>query len=151
MTYGLIDRDVKLLWGHSRPVGHIHCFAVDTLWTETMAKTLGDFETLLLLAVVRLRDQAYGATIHREIETRTGRSIAVGAVYTGLARLERARMVTAALGEPTAERGGRRKKFYRLEPEGSAALALALQTHHRMTEGIEEELELLTARHARDR
>jgi PadR family transcriptional regulator PadR len=115
-----------------------------------MAKTLGDFETLLLLAVVRLKGQAYGATIHREIETRTGRSIAVGAVYTGLARLQRTGMVTAAVGEPTAERGGRRKKFYRLEPEGSAALAQALQTHHRMTEGIEEELEILTARHARD-
>jgi DNA-binding PadR family transcriptional regulator len=115
-----------------------------------MPKTLGDFETLILLALVRLKDQAYGATIHREIETRTNRSIAIGAVYTGLARLQRSGHLTATIGEPTPERGGRRKKYYCLEPDGAAALSQALQAHERMREGIEEDLEVLTARDSTD-
>ncbi len=108
-----------------------------------MARTLGDFETLLLLALVRLKERAYGATIHREIETRTSRSVAIGAVYTGLARLQRNGYVNATVGEPTPERGGRRKKFYELKPEGAAALGHSVLAHRSMTEGIEQELETL--------
>ena len=115
-----------------------------------MPKTLGDFETLILLALVRLKDQAYGATIHREIETRTSRSIAIGAVYTGLARLQRSGCVTASIGEPTPERGGRRKKYYRLEPGGAEALSHALQAHERMRDGIQEELDVLVTKESSD-
>ena len=111
-----------------------------------MARTLGDFETLLLLALVRLKERAYGATIHREIEARTGRSVAVGAVYTGLARLQRSGYVTATVGEPTPQRGGRRKKFYELHPEGAAALSNSMDAHRRMIEGIEDELDTLSMR-----
>ena len=111
-----------------------------------MARTLGDFETLLLLALVRLKESAYGATIHREIESRTGRSVAIGAVYTGLARLQRSGFVTATIGEPTPERGGRRKKFYELQPEGAGALRSSVQAHRRMTEGIEEDLDALVTK-----
>lgn len=110
-----------------------------------MHKTLGDFEVLILLALVRLRDEAYGAAVHREIEERTGRSIAIGAVYTGLARLKNAGYVSAEVGDPTPERGGRRKKFYRLEASGAAALARSLTAHRSMVEGIEGELALLVA------
>ena len=105
-----------------------------------MPRTLGDFETLILLALVRLKDHAYGATIHRAIEERTGRSVAIGAVYTGLARLQRNGHVQAFIGEPTAERGGRRKKFYRLDPDGADALTRSLLAHRSMTEGIERDL-----------
>ncbi len=108
-----------------------------------MARTLGDFETLILLALIRLKDQAYGATIHREIEERTGRSVAIGAVYTGLARLQRNGHVQAFVGEPTPERGGRRKKFYRLDPAGADALTRSLATHRSMTAGIEGDLAAL--------
>jgi DNA-binding PadR family transcriptional regulator len=108
-------------------------------------KTLGDFEVLILLALVRLKKEAYGAALHREIEERTGRSIAIGAVYTGLARLEKSGLVTAEIGEPTPERGGRRKKFYQLESSGAAALARSLTAHRSMMEGIEAELDLLAA------
>ena len=114
-----------------------------------MTKTLGDFETLILLALVRLKDQAYGATIHREIEDRTSRSIAIGAVYTGLARLQRNGFVVATVGNPTPQRGGRRKKFYRLLPDGALALSRAVRTHRSMTEGIEQDLELLDAKNTR--
>ncbi len=110
-----------------------------------MHKTLGDFETLILLALVRLKKEAYGAAVHREIEERTGRSIAIGAVYTGLARLEKSGYVSAEVGEPTPERGGRRKKFYHLEAAGAAALARSLTAPRGMVEGIEAELDLLAA------
>lgn len=108
-----------------------------------MPRTLGDFETRLLLALVRLKEQAYGATIHREIEARTGRSVAIGAVYTGLARLQRSGYVTTTIGDPTPERGGRRKKFYEIHADGAVALTNSLRMHRRMTEGIEEDLEML--------
>ncbi len=108
-----------------------------------MPRTLGDFETLLLLALVRLNERAYGATIHREIEARTSRSVAIGAVYTGLARLQRSGYVTAKIGKPTPERGGRRKKFYELRPDGAAALSNSVHAHRRMIDGIEEDLEML--------
>jgi DNA-binding PadR family transcriptional regulator len=110
-----------------------------------MHKTLGDFEVLILLALVRLKEDAYGAAVHREIEERTGRSIAIGAVYTGLARLEKSGYVSAEVGEPTPERGGRRKKFYHLEASGASALARSLTAHRSMVEGIETELDLMAA------
>ena len=108
-----------------------------------MPKALGEFEALILFALVRLEDRAYGATIHKEIEDRTGRSVAIGAVYTGLARLQRNGYVTARLGEPTAARGGRRKKFYRLEPDGAVALTRSVEIHRRMIEGMEQKLAAL--------
>ncbi len=109
-------------------------------------KLLGDFEVLLLLSLVRLKDQAYGATIHREIEVKTGRSIAIGAVYTGLARLQRNGYVRATTGQPTPERGGRRKKFYHVESRGALALARSLEARRQLMEGIEPELDALVAR-----
>ncbi len=114
-----------------------------------MPKTLGDFETLILLALVRLKDQAYGATIHREIENRTGRSIVIGAVYTGLARLQKNGLVDSTVGDPTPERGGRRKKFYHLQPDGALALSHAVRAHRSMTDGIEQDLEVLDTKPSR--
>jgi PadR family transcriptional regulator len=106
-------------------------------------KLLGDFEVLVLLSLVRLKDLAYGATIHREIEKKTGRSVAIGAVYTGLARLQRSGYIRASIGEPTRERGGRRKKFYHLEPRGALALTRSLEARRRLMDGIEPELAAL--------
>ncbi len=67
-------------------------------------------------------------------------------MYTDLAPLPKSGYVTATIGEPTPERGGRRKKFYRLQPEGAVALANSVRANKRMTEGIEEDLEMLAAR-----
>lgn len=111
-----------------------------------MTKNLGDFEYLILLAILRLRKDAYGATVHQEIERRTGRSVAIGAVYTGLARLERQGLIASRVGEPTPRRGGRRKKFYRLAPPGADAVARSYDEYRRMVEGIEPELNTLLAR-----
>ncbi|HUL72760.1 MAG TPA: PadR family transcriptional regulator [Vicinamibacterales bacterium] len=85
----------------------------------------GEFEQLLLYAVLHLQDAAPGAcgpTIRRTIETRTGRVTSPGAIYTALDRLERRGFVRSELGGPTPERGGKRKRFYHLRPAGEAAL-----------------------------
>ena len=83
---------------------------------------LGEFEQILLLAVVRLDDDAYGIAIRDEIEDRTGREASIGSVYSALDRMERRGFVTSRLGDPTAERGGRAKRFYRLERPGVVVL-----------------------------
>jgi DNA-binding PadR family transcriptional regulator len=111
-----------------------------------MTKHLGDFEYLILLAIVRLKPDAYGATIHQAIEERTHRSIAIGAVYTGLARLQRQGLISSSIGAPSPKRGGRRKKFYHLESAGAAALARSYGDYRRMIEGIEPELNTLLPR-----
>jgi DNA-binding PadR family transcriptional regulator len=101
---------------------------------------LGEFEQLLLLAIVRLGDAAYGVTIRREIEERTGRDVAIGALYTALDRLERKGFVTSAMSEPTAERGGRSKRHFRLKPAGATAVKQSRERLARMWEGLAPDL-----------
>ena len=100
---------------------------------------LGDFEQLVLLALLRLGPDAYGATIRREIEQRTGRVLAISAVYVTLERLEAKGFVASRVGDPTSERGGRRKKHVALLPAGRRALARAYRTFKVMTDGLEHE------------
>ena len=102
---------------------------------------LGEFEQLVLLAIVRLGDDAYGATIHRAIEDGTGRQVAIGAIYTTLERLHAKGYVRASVGAPTAERGGRRRKLYALSPAGRAALGRAYAGWSNMTRGLKARLE----------
>jgi len=108
-----------------------------------MSRALGEFEQLVLLSLLHLGSDAYGAAIREEIERRTGREVFVGAVYTALSRLEKAGHVSSEVGEPTPERGGRRKKFYRLERSGERALARSWDAYRGMTDGIEAELDAL--------
>lgn len=107
---------------------------------------LGEFEQLVLLALLRLGNGAFGAAIHREIVARTGRDLPTSAVYVTLDRLEAKRMVVAYIGTPTAQRGGRRRKHYLLDTAGQRALARAYRTFAMMTVGIQDELEDLTQR-----
>ena len=102
-----------------------------------MQGPLGEFEQLVMFAVVRLDDEAYGAAIRRELLERAGRDVSPGAIFTTLERLESRGLVTSTYGEPTAERGGRRKRFYRVRPEGRRALAASLETIRRMARGLE--------------
>jgi DNA-binding PadR family transcriptional regulator len=103
---------------------------------------LGEFEQLVLLALMRLEPEAYGVGIRDEIEKRTGRSVALGAVYTTLLRLEGKRLVATRLGEPTPQRGGRRKKYYRLLAAGRRELATSIEALRSMTRGLTPGLEL---------
>ena len=84
-----------------------------------MPPALGEFEQMVLLALVRLGPEAYGATVRREIETRARRRLSISAVYTTLERLEQKGYVRSRIGEPTAERGGRRRKHFELLPLGA--------------------------------
>jgi PadR family transcriptional regulator, regulatory protein PadR len=79
---------------------------------------LGEFELMVILALIRLGDRAYGVPISREIEQRSGREVALGSVYAALERLEEKGLVASKLGDPTAERGGRAKRYFRLTEEG---------------------------------
>jgi PadR family transcriptional regulator, regulatory protein PadR len=102
--------------------------------------SLGEFEQLILLALVRLGDQGYGVSIHNEIVRRAGRDVTVASVYKTLERLELKGFAASALGEPTAERGGRRKKYFRIQPAGRRALTHALASLQRMTDGLSPDL-----------
>jgi DNA-binding PadR family transcriptional regulator len=73
---------------------------------------------MVLLALIRLDDRAYGVPISREIEQRSGREVALGSVYAALERLEEKGLVTSKLGDPTAERGGRAKRYFRVTAQG---------------------------------
>jgi DNA-binding PadR family transcriptional regulator len=79
---------------------------------------LGEFELMVLLALIRLGDDAYGVPISREIEKRSGRESALGSVYAALERLEEKGLVTSRLGDPTASRGGRAKRYFRMTAQG---------------------------------
>ncbi len=90
------------------------------------SRALGEFEMIVIAAALRLGEGAYGTTIAREIETRTGRKTSVGALYTTLARLEGKGLVIARMGEATAERGGRAKRYVSVTQEGRAQLHKSL-------------------------
>jgi PadR family transcriptional regulator PadR len=100
------------------------------------AHQLGDFEQLVLLALVRLGPDAYGATIRREIEARTGRDLAISAVYVTLDRLEIKGLIRSRVGGPTPQRGGRRRKHVSLLPPGRRAITQACRAFQHMTEGL---------------
>ena len=100
------------------------------------SQRLGPFEELILLALVRLRTNAYGVTIRREIVERTGKEVSFGAVYTTLDRLEAKGYVSSKWGEPTAERGGRAKRFFKIEAPGRGALNSARTTLTSMAAGV---------------
>jgi PadR family transcriptional regulator PadR len=98
---------------------------------------LGEFEQVVLLAVLRLEQGAYAVPVRREIETRTRRSVTRGALYVTLERLEDKGYLESWLAEPTPERGGRAKRFYRVRHAGLAALRQSWAALRSMWEGLE--------------
>lgn len=98
---------------------------------------LGEFEQLILLAVLRLNDGAYAVPIRREIQARTQRVPARGAVYITLDRLENKGYLESRLGEPLTERGGRPRRYYRVRPAGVRALEQSWSALRLMWEGLE--------------
>ncbi len=100
-------------------------------------RSLGEFEQIVLLAVLRLGDEAYGVTILAEIAVRTGRNPSPGALYTTLHRMEDKGLVTFRDGSPTPERGGRAKRFVQVTREGRDALAGAQSAYRSLLEGLD--------------
>ncbi len=113
-------------------------------------KTLGELEQVVLFALLHLQnerpDACYSKGIRDEIESRTGRRVAPGALYTVLDRLEVHGLVASRFGEATPQRGGRRKKLIRLEPSGVQALAQAADRFQRMSNGLLNTLRTLDSR-----
>jgi DNA-binding PadR family transcriptional regulator len=101
---------------------------------------LGQFEQLLLLALLRLGDQAYGMALRGEILRETGRDVSLGMVYKALWRLEAKGLIRSRLGEPTARRGGRRKRLYTITAEGRGVLRASLDALRRLSRGVEKAL-----------
>jgi DNA-binding PadR family transcriptional regulator len=108
-----------------------------------MRRYLGEFEQLLLFALVQLERDGYGSEIRRVIEARTGREVSPGALYTALDRLESRGLVSSTLGEPTPARGGKRKRYYRIEPAGAELLRRSQDALARMARGLKPRLENL--------
>ena len=98
---------------------------------------IGSLEHIVLLALIRLTSNAYGMSVRREIEDRTGRSISLGAVYTTLERLEAKGYISSRIGQPTAERGGRAKRLFHMEAKGERALRASQEAIRKMTIGVE--------------
>lgn len=96
---------------------------------------LGEFELFTLLTVHRLGDDAYGMRIRQELEVQADRSTSIGALYSTLDRLEQKGLLESSLGEATAERGGRAKKYFRLNPAGRDALRKSLAAMQRLATG----------------
>ena len=101
----------------------------------------GEFEMLLMLAVARLGDDAYGVTIREELEKETSRTLTLGTVYKTLGRLEDKGYLRSRASAPVAERGGRRKRLYKLSQSGIVALQRSLADLRSLTRGLEVELE----------
>jgi DNA-binding PadR family transcriptional regulator len=98
---------------------------------------LGEFEQIMLLAILRLGDQAYGVPIRQDIERRTGRSLTVGALYRTLDRLEDKGYVSSAFSGPTPERGGRSKRYFKVKPLGLRSLRASREALSAMWDGLE--------------
>ncbi|RTE85497.1 MULTISPECIES: PadR family transcriptional regulator [Gammaproteobacteria] len=90
-------------------------------------KSLGEFEHIVLLALIRLEGNAYGASIRQFLHSEIDRNVALGALYSTLERMEKKGLVVSVLGEATAQRGGRPKRFFSVTAEGKAALRHAKQ------------------------
>jgi PadR family transcriptional regulator len=98
---------------------------------------LGEFEQIVLLAILRLGDDAYGVPIRLDIERRTGRALTVGALYRTLDRLEDKGYVSSAFGDPAPERGGRSKRYFTVRPLGLRTLRASREALTAMWEGLE--------------
>jgi DNA-binding PadR family transcriptional regulator len=98
---------------------------------------LGEFEQLILLAILRLRDNAYGVTIRAELAQRAGRTVAPGALYTALERLETKGLVTSRMSDPTPRRGGRAKRHVTVTAVGMEALTRSLRAYEGLLDGLD--------------
>ena len=98
---------------------------------------LGEFEQIVMLAILRLGEEAYGVPIRLEIQERTGRAVTVGALYRTLDRLEHKGYVSSAFSDPTPERGGRSKRYFKVKPVGLRTLRASHEALTAMWDGLE--------------
>jgi DNA-binding PadR family transcriptional regulator len=114
------------------------CHLFDIVEEMPKQSYLGEFELVVMLAVIRLGEGAYGVPVYREIEEQTGRGAAFGTVYATLDRLERKGLVRSDLGDPTPERGGRAKRYFRATAKGLRLVRQARQVLTKLWCGLPE-------------
>jgi DNA-binding PadR family transcriptional regulator len=102
---------------------------------------LGEFEQIALLAILRLGQNAYAIPVREEIERRTGRNVARGALYTALERLEAKGCLRSRMSDPLPERGGRSRRYYSVTPSGLAALRASRAALLALWKGVESQIE----------
>ena len=107
------------------------------MMTRTSLAYLGEFEQLVLLAVLRLGDEAYAVTIRRAIEEAAARTVSRGALYTTLERLEAKGLLASRMGEPRPDRGGRARRYHKVTAAGVRALRAAHEAVSRLSAGID--------------
>ena len=100
-------------------------------------RALGEFEQIVLLAILRLGEEAYGVPIVEEIQRRTGREVSRTAVYVALTRLEKRGLVSSRMGDPTPERGGKAKRYFKVEPPAIERIRDSKDALVRMWDGLE--------------
>ena len=100
------------------------------------ANAISNFELMVMLALIKLGDEAYGVLISEDIAEQSGHDVALGSVYAALERLEDRRLVTSSVGEPTPERGGRAKKYFKVTAKGIEVVRETQQTLTRMWKGL---------------
>jgi PadR family transcriptional regulator PadR len=109
---------------------------------QAMSDTyLGEFEHVVMLAILRLKDDAYAIPIRQEIEARTGRAVARGALYTALERLESKRCLKSKMSDPVAQRGGRARRYFSVTPTGLRAVRASRHALLQLWSGLESMLE----------
>ncbi len=101
-----------------------------------MRESVGEFEQLILFALVRLGADVSAIAIREQIDARAGRAVSSGALYTALERLETRGFVVSRFGDPTPERGGKRKRLYTIEPAGARALTRSYDALRKMANGL---------------
>jgi PadR family transcriptional regulator, regulatory protein PadR len=111
-------------------------FAIVELMTDR--SYLGEFELMILLAVVHLGEEAYGVPISRELERNRNRSVSIGSVYAALERLEAKGLVSSKLGDPTPERGGKAKRFFQITRAGLRQVNETRRVLTRLWQGLPE-------------
>ena len=117
-------------------LNNVRQIKADDYW----APVVGEFEHTVLMALMRLGNGAYGAAIQREIRERTGRDASAGTVHMTLGRLESKKMIVSYVGNPSPQRGGRRRRHYLIHTEGEKALGRAYRAFIAMAEGHETQL-----------
>src|SRR5579872_4203177 len=99
-------------------------------------EALGQFELMVLLAILRLGDDAYGVPIAEELHEATGRDVLLGSVYAALDRLEAKKLLTSTMGDPTPERGGRAKRYFKITPQGLREIRAARRALVKLWDGL---------------
>jgi DNA-binding PadR family transcriptional regulator len=99
-------------------------------------EALGNFELMVMLAVLRIGEDAYGVPVARELEEATSRDVLLGSVYAALDRLETKGLVSSSIGDPTAERGGRAKKYFKVTAKGLREVRNTQRTLVKLWKGV---------------